>query len=154
MAEAMSRTAARNPSGTGTTPFSPWTVSSTMAAVRSSTAALKASTSPNGTNVTSPGSGSNGSRYFGLWVSAKAPMVRPWKEPSIATSFVRPVSRVSLKAASFASVPELVKNTLVSGLPVNAASRSARRICCSLAKKLDTWPSRPSCSVIAAVTAG
>ena len=38
-------------------------------------------------------------------------MVRPWKEPSAATRWVRPVRRVSLKAASLASVPELVKKT-------------------------------------------
>ena len=60
-------------------------------------------------------------------------MVRPWKEPSMATMRVRPVRRVSLKAASLASVPELVKNTLATGSPVSFASRSARRICCSLA---------------------
>ena len=45
-------------------------------------------------------------------VSASAPMVRPWKPPSAATTWVRPVRRVSLNAASLASVPELVKNTL------------------------------------------
>ena len=44
-------------------------------------------------------------------VSASAPMVRPWNAPSAATRWVRPVRRVSLKAASLASVPELVKNT-------------------------------------------
>ena len=39
-------------------------------------------------------------------------MVRPWKEPSAATTWVRPVRRVSFSAASLASAPELVKNTL------------------------------------------
>ena len=39
-------------------------------------------------------------------------MVRPWKPCSAATSWVRPVRRVSLNAASLASVPELVKKTL------------------------------------------
>ncbi len=39
-------------------------------------------------------------------------MVRPWKEPSVETTWVRPVLRVSLNAASLASVPELAKNTL------------------------------------------
>ncbi len=38
-------------------------------------------------------------------------MVRPWKAPWAATSLVRPVSRVSLKATSLASAPELQKNT-------------------------------------------
>ena len=44
-------------------------------------------------------------------------MVRPWKAPSAATTWVRPVRRVSLKAASLASAPELVKNTLPAGAP-------------------------------------
>ena len=65
-------------------------------------------------------------------------MVRPWKEPSIATTLVRPVSLVSLNAASLASVPELVKNTRVGSTSVMAASRSASRIWGSLAKKFDT----------------
>ena len=39
-------------------------------------------------------------------------MVRPWKPPSAATTWVRPVRRVSLNAASLASAPELVKKTL------------------------------------------
>ena len=39
-------------------------------------------------------------------------MVRPWKAPSVATTWVRPVRRVSLSAASLASAPELVKKTL------------------------------------------
>ena len=38
-------------------------------------------------------------------------MVRPWKPPSAATTWVRPVRRVSLNAASLASAPELEKNT-------------------------------------------
>ena len=52
---------------------------------RRSTAAASASTSPYGTWVTSPGSGSNGARLAGWPVSASAPMVRPWKPPSAAT---------------------------------------------------------------------
>ena len=43
---------------------------------------------------------------------ATPPIERPWKAPSIAISFVRPVRRVSLNAASLASVPELAKNTV------------------------------------------
>ncbi len=60
--DVMSRAARRNPSGGITTPASPCTGSITTAAVRSVTAAAKASASPYGTNVTSPGSGSKGSR--------------------------------------------------------------------------------------------
>ena len=47
-------------------------------------------------------------------------MVRPWKEPSAATRWVRPVRRVSLNAASLASVPELVKKTRPVGAPTSA----------------------------------
>ena len=56
-------------------------------------------------------SGANGSRYAGRWVSASAPVLRPWKDPSAATMPVRPVRRASLIAASFASVPELHRKT-------------------------------------------
>ena len=58
---------------------------------------------------------------------ASAPIERPWKAPSVAMILVRPVSRVILNAASLASVPELVKNTLASGRPVIAASRLGQR---------------------------
>ena len=58
----ISRARARKPSGASTTPASPCTGSTTTAAVSSVTAAASASASPYGTNVTSPGSGSNGSR--------------------------------------------------------------------------------------------
>ena len=44
-----------------------------------------ASPSPNGTNVTGPGSGAKGSRFGGFPVTDKAPIVRPWKDPSAAT---------------------------------------------------------------------
>ena len=94
------------------TPASPWIGSSTTAAVSSVTAAARATESPYGTKVTSPGSGAKGSRYAALAVSASAPMVRPWKEPSAATTRVLLVRRVSFSAASLASAPELVKNTL------------------------------------------
>ncbi len=58
----ISRAAARNPSGAAITPASPWIGSMMTAAVSSVTAAASASTSPYGTNVTWPGSGSKGSR--------------------------------------------------------------------------------------------
>ncbi len=54
--------AARNPGGGTTTPASPCIGSTITAAVLSSTAAARAPASPYGTKVTSPGSGSNGSR--------------------------------------------------------------------------------------------
>ena len=72
-------------------------------------------------------------------------MVRPWKLPSMATRWVRPVRRVSLNAASLASAPELVKNTLPppSGSPSRDSSRSASVTCGSVAKKFETWPRVP-----------
>ena len=86
--------------------------------------------------------------------SARAtPMVRPWKEPSAATRCVRPVRRVSLKAASLASVPELVKNTRPSAA-TSESSRSASSTWGALVKKFETWPRVASCSVTAATSAG
>ena len=68
-------------------------------------------------------------------------MVRPWKEPSAATRWVRPVRRVSLKAASLASVPELVKNTRPPvARSTSASSRSASSTWGALVKKFETWP--------------
>ena len=62
----------------------------------------------------------------------------------MATTWVRPVRRVSLKAASLASAPELVKNTLPPPAAGPAASsRSASATCGSVAKKFETWPSVP-----------
>ena len=80
-------------------------------------------------------------------------MVRPWKQPSAATRRVRPVRRVSLRAASLASAPELAKKTLPSD-PSSPSSRSARATCGSVAKKLETWPSVRSWVVTASTSAG
>jgi hypothetical protein len=123
------------------------------AAVWSVTALARAASSPYGTKVTSPGRGSKGARYASFDVSASEPMVRPWNEPSAATRCVRPVRRVSLKAASLASVPELVKNTRPSA-PTSDSSRSASSTWGALVKKFETWPSVVSCSVTAATRAG
>ena len=127
LSRVISRAAARYAAGGTTTPASPWIGSRITAAVWSVTALASAASSPYGTKVTSPGSGSNGARYASFEVSASEPMVRPWKEPSAATRWVRPVRRVSLKAASLASVPELVKKTRPScGRRATAAARPAR----------------------------
>ena len=80
-------------------------------------------------------------------------MVRPWKLPSAATMVVRPVRRVALKAASFASVPELVKNTLPSA-PISSSSFSASSICGVDVKKFETCPRVVSCVVTASTIAG
>ena len=81
-------------------------------------------------------------------------MVRPWNDPSAATRWVRPVRRVSLNAASLASVPELVKNTRPSRGRRSGSNRSASSTCGVLVKKLETWPRVVSCSVTAATRAG
>jgi hypothetical protein len=80
-------------------------------------------------------------------------MVRPWKLPSVETTWVRPVRRLSLNAASLASVPEFAKKTRPS-TPSSDSSRSASVTCGSVAKKFDTCPSVDSCSVTAATRAG
>ena len=105
--------------------------------------------------MTSPGSGSNGSRYFGECVIASAPIDRPWNAPSHAMILVRPVSRVILKAASLASVPELVKNTRpVPPSEAMATSRSASATWAGVAKKFETCPSVAICPVMADSTVG
>jgi len=148
---ASSRARTRKSLGGTTTPFSPWIGSITTAATVSSSASARALASPYGTKVTSPGSGSNGLRYAGFQVSARAALVRPWKAPSMAISRVRPGAmastawtlRVTLNAASLASVPELVRKTRA-GVPgsalrtARAASRSPSRICGGVAKKFET----------------
>ena len=85
-------------------------------------------------------------------------MVRPWKAPSVATTWVRPVLRVSLNAASLASAPELAKKTLprVVAAERESSRQSARRgaTCGSVAKKFETWPSVCSWAVTASTSAG
>ena len=71
---------------------------------------------------------------------ASAPIVRPWKPPAAATTSVRPVRRVSLKAASLASAPELAKKTLP-GLPSQLQQGLGQLDLPALVKKLEMWPS-------------
>ena len=94
--------------GSGCTPPSPCTGSSRIAAVCGPTC----SASVSGVANTAPGtSGSNGARFAGWPVTESAPIVRPWNEPSSATTPLRPVAlRAHLSAASTASAPELQKN--------------------------------------------
>ena len=79
-----------------------------IAAVSGPTAAASVS----GVAKVTPGkSGSNGVRFAGWPVIVSAPIVRPWNEPSSATSPVLPVDFLAhLIADSTASVPELQKN--------------------------------------------
>ena len=62
-------------------------------------------------------------------------MVRPWKLPSVAARRRSSVSRVSLRAASLASAPELVKKTLPG--PPSSWSFFGEPIWGWLAKKLE-----------------
>ncbi|CFE64394.1 Uncharacterised protein [Mycobacterium tuberculosis] len=88
-------------------------------------------------------------------MSASEPMVRPWKASWAATSFVRPVSRDSLNAASLASAPELQKNTRVRwSAPSSATSSSASAMPGSVAYRLEVCPSVDICRVTASMTAG
>jgi hypothetical protein len=118
--------------GDTTTPASPWIGSSSTAAVSIGHRGIRAHpASPYGHEGdlarqgarTAPGRPPSRS-------APSAPIVRPWKEPSMATTrCVRPVRRVSLNAASLASVPELVKKTLTvpgGSRGGRAASRRAR----------------------------
>ena len=60
------------------------------------------------------GTGANGACFSGWPVAASVASVRPWKEPSAATTRWRPGPahrRASLIAHSLASAPELQKNT-------------------------------------------
>ena len=137
------------------TPASPWIGSRTTAATSSVTAARRAASSPYGTWVTPGRSGSNGSRYAGLWVSASAPVLRPWNAPSAATIRVRPVRRASLTAASTASVPELAKKTAEpGGAAATSSSRSASSTCAVVVKKLETCTRRAACALTASTIAG
>ena len=84
-------------------------------------------------------------------------MVRPWNAPSSARTrgrAVPPWRRAIFSAASLASVPELAKKTREpAGAPpgvTSARSFSARVTWAGVAKKFDTCPSVPSCSVTAA----
>ena len=99
-------------------------------------------------------SGSKGARYFSFQVMESAPMVRPWKEPSKATTSVRPCAfpmrRANFSAASTASAPELHRNTL----PGNdsATSRSARSLAGCVWYRLLAWTILPAWRRIARTT--
>lgn len=134
-------------------PFSPWIGSRKTAAVSVVTAARSASMSPNGTWVASGSSGRNGSCLADWAVSVSAPMVRPWKEPWSETTWLRPVSRPILKAASLASAPELQKNTRPSR-PESSSSCSASLMVGSAMNRLETWPRVEICAVTASTIAG
>ena len=91
------------------------------------TAARRASTSLRGTTRKPGTSGANGACFDSWGVAERAPIVRPWKPPSITTNSP-PVRRLraSLSAHSIASAPELQRNTRPPS--ERSASRLARRM--------------------------
>ncbi|OEI70208.1 Uncharacterized protein Cus16_0834 [Curtobacterium sp. ER1/6] len=133
------RAVCRKPSGRSTTPASPLIGSTMSAATVSSIAASSASTVES--MCSTPGTiGRKSSCSAGLPVSASAPIVRPWK-PCLSARMrvLRPSAplfrRASLKAASFASAPELPKYTRPAApAPVMRLSRSASSSCGGVAK--------------------
>jgi hypothetical protein len=87
-------------------------------------AARSDSTSFGRANATPSRSGSKAARFAGWPVTLSAPAVRPWNEPSSATTPGLPVAlRAYLIAASIASAPELQKNARAP--PNRSDSRSA-----------------------------
>ena len=95
-----------------------------MQPVASSAAAASEAASFGSAKRTPGTSGSNGARFGGWPVAASAPKVRPWNEPSSATTPGFPVAlRAYLSAASIASAPELQKNAWAP--PKRADRRSA-----------------------------
>jgi hypothetical protein len=122
-------------------------------AVCPDTAPASAPASPYGTNRTPPGSGANASALPGCPVSARAPMVRPWNDPTAVTTSGRPVSRLILNAASLASAPELQKKTRP-GRPARSSRRSASSSPGSCIARFETCPSFAAWAVIASTTLG
>jgi len=66
----------------------------------------------------------------------------------------RRLAVASIRAASVASVPEVVKNTLASGMPDRLAIISASSIIGSLRYIVDVCSRRSACCCTAAVTSG
>ena len=108
-------------------PPSPWIGSTMNAAVRSSMAATAAAVSPKGMNSTPGMRGSTRVRYFSRPVVASAPRVFPWYPPIVEMMRLRPVAILAnLRAASTASVPELLKKVYSSPAGAISASSAAR----------------------------
>ncbi len=109
----------------GWTPPSPWTGSRRIAAdVGADGGRERADVVRRARSVTPGTSGSNAARFAGWPVTESAPSVRPWNEPSSATTPLLPVAlRAYLSAASFASAPELQKKTVAP--PKRSESRPA-----------------------------
>ena len=110
------------PRGGVITPASPRIGSTITIAVFFDTALRIADISPKGTCLISFSKGLNGARLLSWPVSESAPIVRPWKAPIVATMRVLPDFLESFNAASFASAPELQKNTRAVLSPVSSCN--------------------------------
>ena len=118
----------RYPKGGTTTPASPIIGSTITIAVFLFTALRIAEMSPKVTCLIFFTRGLKGLRLLGCPVRESAPIVLPWNEPVVATIFERPVLRDNLSAASFASAPELQKNTRAVLSPVSSCNFAANAI--------------------------
>ncbi len=141
------------------TPLSPWIGSIMIPAVVGPIESRTAFMLLSGT-WSKPGAGSpKPDRYFGLPVADSIASVRPWKAPSKQMMRVRsacPVAawarRIILTMPSFASAPELQKNTLSANDA--STSRAASRSACGTRYRLDTCITRAACSAIAVTRCG
>ena len=98
-------------------------------------------------------SGSKGFLYSGRSVAASVAKRRPWKLPVKATISLFPDHlRANLNAASFASAPELQKNTR--SAKDRATSSSASRSAGSVRYRFETWisPVASACSTASRTT--
>ena len=117
-----------------------------------------ASRSFSGTRTKPCTSGSKPACTLRLAVADSVASERPWNAFSmtmIAGSAMPrswPYLRATLIAASFASSPELQKNT--SSSPVISAMRSAACSCSGIWNRFELWMMRPICSVSARVRRG
>ena len=143
----------------GRTPPSPWIGSTMMPAVAGPIALRTAFMLLNGTWSKPSTTGPKPSRYLALPVAASVASVRPWNAPSNTMKRKRsglPASniarRIILIMPSFASAPELQKNTLSAN--VASTSRCASRSACGMRYRLDTCITLAACSAIALARCG
>src|SRR5437660_1053340 len=134
----------RKPSHSGSigrTPPSPCTGSTITAAVRDADTAWSTAAQSSRGTIRMPGtSGSSGFLYSGRSVAASVAKRRPWKLPLKATISLFPDHlRANLNAASFASAPELQKNTRSAN--DRATSSSASRSAGSVRYRFEMWMS-------------
>ncbi len=156
------RTAAKYSAVAGLTPPSPCTGSSNTADTDGSSDASNASASHHATCRKPSGSGQKTSCFAGWPVACSVARVRPWNDPYTLTTTCRPRPphlRASLMAHSFASAPELQKNTCpvvgsVASPETNASIVVATSGPTVVPNRLDVWSSVVACAYSASATAG